>query len=38
VVDSSEGRMRTILKEASALVGEGDVRLEVVSVPVVEWV
>jgi hypothetical protein len=38
VSDDSEERVRAILKEASALLGEGGVRLEVVSAPVIEWV
>jgi hypothetical protein len=38
VSDDSEERVRAILMEASALLGEGDVRLEVVSAPVIEWV
>lgn len=38
MADRSEERIRAILKEASALVGDGEARLEVVSAPVVEWV
>lgn len=38
MVDDSEQRVRRLLREAQLLVGEGEVRLEVVSAPVVEWV
>lgn len=38
VTDDSEPRMRALLTEASALVGEGQLHLQVVSSPVVEWV
>ncbi len=38
MVDDSEQRVRRLLREAQLLVGEGEVRLEVVSAPVIEWV
>lgn len=38
VADDSEQRVRELLAEACALVGDGEVRLEVVSAPVIEWV
>lgn len=38
MVDDSVQRVRELLREAQLLVGEGEVQLEVVSAPVVEWV
>ena len=38
MVDDSEQRVMALLREAQVLIGEGEVRLEVVSAPVIEWV